>query len=278
LIAYRPEGKSPRSRVEVTRAQLSSGGKTLTLWATVTEPRAGCQAWRPNELAVVRVPSRATVPTSIRVLVSRVTADCGLTFGPACVPQSTACPAATPYCHGSYQRPDESFTQGTCVKAAAYENSSESCRNDAACGAGGICAGLSTSPEGLCQPKWMRGTYSMPESGQLSAPLPRDGSWYRLVVPVKGQATVPMDLWAQVFLDASSVQALWNVRFRVVNPSGTVSSETTALGFSGYPSPMYVPGDESVNGEWVVEVKDTGTSGPPVYLRGTRLSVTSRWD
>jgi hypothetical protein len=122
LVAYRPEGKSPRARVEVTRAQLSSTGKTLTLWATVTEPGAGCQAWRPNELAVARIPSRAVVPTSIRVLVTRATADCGLTVGPTCVPQSTSCPQATPYCLGSYQRPDETFTQGTCVKFTPYEN------------------------------------------------------------------------------------------------------------------------------------------------------------
>jgi hypothetical protein len=278
LVAYRPEGKSPRARVEVTRAQLSSTGKTLTLWATVTEPGAGCQAWRPNELAVARIPSRAVVPTSIRVLVTRATADCGLTVGPTCVPQSTSCPQATPYCLGSYQRPDETFTQGTCVKFTPYENTSGSCRNDAACGVGGICAGLATSPEGLCQPAWMRGTYSMPESGQFSAPLPRDGSWYRLMIPVTGQATVPMDMWVQLFVEGATPQAIGNVRYRLFNPSGTESSTSVAGGFSGYPSPMNVPGDETINGEWVVEVKDTGTSGPPTVLRGARLSVTSRWD
>ncbi|MDX2009797.1 MAG: hypothetical protein SFW67_06395 [Myxococcaceae bacterium] len=279
LIAYRPEGKSSRSRVEVTRAQLSSTGKTLTLWATLTEPGAGCQAWRPNEVSVVRVPSRATVPTSIRVMLTRATADCGLTVGPACVPRSTTCPQATPFCLGSFERADGSFTQGTCVKFAAYDNSSGACSNDAACGPGGICAGLSTGgTDGLCQPAWMRGTYSMPESGQFSAPLPRDGSWYRLVVPVTGQATVPMDAWVQVFLEGASAQAISNVRYRLFNPSGTESSTSVASAFRGYPSPVFTPGDESVNGEWVIEVRDTSTSGPPVFLQGVRLSVTSRWD
>jgi hypothetical protein len=41
---------------------------------------------------------------------------------------------------------------------------------------------------------------------------------------------------------------------------------------------VWVPGDESVNGEWVLEVQDTGRTGAPVFLRGARLSVTSRWD
>ncbi|MCU0697773.1 MAG: hypothetical protein MUC96_14705 [Myxococcaceae bacterium] len=278
LLAYRPEGKSPRSRVEVTRAQLSSTGKTLTLWATLTEPGAGCQAWRPNEVSVVRVPSRVTPPSSVRVFLTRATADCGLTVGPTCVPQSAStCPQATPFCLGSYQRADGSFTQGTCVKFARYDNSSSACADDAACGAGGICAGLSTGG-GLCQPAWMRGTYSMPESGQLSATLPRDGSWHRLVVPVSGQATVPMDAWVQLFLDGASAQAVSNVRFRVFNPSGTESSTVVASGLRGALTPVFVPGDESVNGEWVVEVKDTSTAGPPVRLQGVRLSVTSRWD
>jgi hypothetical protein len=279
LVAVRPEGKSARSRVEVTRAQLSSTGKTLTLWATVTEPGVGCQAWRPNELAVARIPSRTVAPTSIRVLVTRATADCGLTVGPACVAQSgTMCPQATPFCLGSDQRADGSFSQGTCVKFAPYENSSAACSNDAACGVGGICAGLSTSSDGLCQPAWMRGTYSMPESGQFSAPLPRDGSWYRLVIPVTRQATVPMDVWVQLFLEGATPQALSSVRYRLFNPSGTESSTGVAVGFSGFPSVVNVPGDESINGEWVIEVKDTGTSGPPTVLRGARLSVTSRWD
>jgi hypothetical protein len=234
LIAYRPDGKSPRSTVAVTRAQLSATGRTLTLWATLTEPGAGCQAWRPNELAVVRVPSRPSVPTSIRVVLTRATASCGLTVGPTCVAQSTTCPQMTPFCLGSFERADGTFTQGTCVKFDAYAGSSNPCRDDAACGPGGICAGLSTGGDGLCQPAWMRGTYSMPESGSFSAPLPRDGSWTRVVIPVSGQATVPMDAWAQVFLDGASAQAINAVRFRLFNPSGTETSTSVASAFRGY--------------------------------------------
>lgn len=275
LIAYRPEGKSPRSRVQVTRAQLSATGKTLSLWATVTEPGAGCSAWRPNELSVVRVPSRTAVPTSIRVYLTRATAECGLTVGQVCTPNGMGpvCSAPTPFCLGAYERPDGSFASGTCVKLPAYNGSSNPCTNDAACGAGGICAGLSTSPDGLCQPSWMRGTYSMPEAGQYSAPLPRNGTWNRLILTVKGQSTVPMDAWLQVFFDGTAS----NARMRLSNPSGTVSS-TLVGNNTGILIPVGVPGDESINGEWVLEVQDVGTSGPPLILRGARLSVTSRWD
>jgi hypothetical protein len=277
LIAYRPEGKSPRSRVQVTRAQLSSTGATLSVWATVTEPGAGCQAWRPNELSVVRVPSRAKVPTAIRVYLTRETFQCGLTVGPTCTPTAgigtAPCSGATPYCLGAYERADGSFTSGTCVKLPRYEGSSDACTTDAACGAGGICAGLAYGPEGLCQPSWMRGTYSMPEAGQFSAPLPRDGSWYRLVVPVTGQSTVPMDAWLQIFIDG----AVSNTRVRLKNPSGTESSTLVVSG-GGLMIPVGVPGDESINGEWTVEVQDVGTAGAPAVLRGVRLSVTSRWD
>jgi len=122
----------------------------------------------------------------------------------------------------------------------------------------------------------MRGTSSMPDAGPFSAPLPRDGSWYRLVIPVRGQASVPMDAWVQLFLDAPSAQAASAVRYRLTNPSGTTSSTGVAAGLVGFPSPVGVPGDESINGEWVLEVQDTGTSGAPVILRGARLSVTSR--
>ncbi len=276
LIAYRPEGKSPQSRVEVTRAQLSSTGTTLSLWATVTEPGAGCTAWRPNEVSVVRVPSRAKAPTSVRVFVTRATTSCGLTVGPTCVPSSALaplCPQTTPFCLGTYERPDGTFTNGTCVKFAVYDGSSAACTTDAACGAGGICAGLALSPGGLCQPSWMRGTYSMPVSGQLSVPLPRDGSWRRVVVPVSAQATVPMDAWLQVFIDGDAR----NARVRLVNPYGTTSSTWVPLAM-GLRAPVAVPGDEVINGEWVVELQDVGTTGAPAVFRGARLSVTSRWD
>jgi hypothetical protein len=222
---------------------------------------------------VVRVPSRATAPTSIRVYLTRETFDCGLQVGPSCAGASVCSGTATPLCLGGYERLDGTVAPGTCVKLPRYEGISNPCTTDASCGAGGICAGLSYGSEGLCQASWMRGTFSMPEAGQLSVPLLRDGSWSRLVVPVQGQSTVPMEAWLQVFVDGAAA----NARVRLINPSGTVSPTLVVSG-GGARVPVNVPGDETINGEWAVEVQDVGASGAPAVLRGVRLSLTSRWD
>jgi hypothetical protein len=273
LVAYRPASKSETSRVQITRAQLSASGKTLSLWATVTEPGAGCAPYWPNEVAVARVSSRAKKPDTVRVYTSRATYACGLVQGGACRLGGAPCPASTPTCHGALDREGSADVPGVCTKYPTYAGTSQSCRGDAACGQGGICAGLSTSSEGLCQAAWMRGTSSMPASGQLSVPLPQGGAWHRLTLPVRGQATVPMDAWVQVFADGIEPA---RVEWRLSNSTGTTSIPLRGKPFGAH-VPVGVPGDESVNGDWILEVRDTG-SGAPGYLRGARLSVTSRWD
>lgn len=273
LLAFRPANKTPTSRIQVTRSQLGTTGKTLSLWATVTEPGAGCAAWWPNELAVARVPSRRVRPESIRVYVTRATTACGLVQGGACTLAGASCPAPTPNCHGALDEENGAIAAGVCTRYPAYEGTSSSCRDDAACGLGGICAGLSTSPEGLCQAAWMRGTYSTPASGQLSAPLPQGGAWHRLALRVTGQSTVPMDAWMQVFADGIPPS---RVEWRLSNGSGTTSMTSRGTPFGAH-VPVNVPGDETINGDWHLEIRDIG-SGAPGTLRGARLSVTSRWD
>lgn len=273
LVAYRPATKSATSRVLLTRAQISASGKTLSVWATITEAGAGCAPYWPNELVVVRVPSRAKKPNAVRVYTTRATYACGLVQGGACTLGGPPCPPATPSCHGALDEEGGPKAPGVCTKYPTYSGTSGSCRSDAACGQGGICAGLSTSPEGLCQAAWMRGTYSTPSSGQLSAPLPQGGAWHRLAIRVTGQSTVPMDAWVQVFADNIDPA---RVEWRLSNSTGTTSTTVRGKPFGAH-VPVGVPGDESVNGEWILEVRDTG-SGAPGYLRGARLSVTSRWD
>lgn len=273
LVAYRPALKTATSRVQITRAQLSASGKSMSLWATVTEPGAGCEAWWPNELAVARVPSRAQKPDSVRVYVTRATSACGLVQGGACTLGGPSCPTATPMCHGALDQGNGVTAPGVCTKYPSYEGTSQSCATDAACGTGGICAGLASSQEGLCQAAWMRGTYSMPASGQLSAPLPQGGGWHRLVIRVTGQSTVPMDAWVQVLADGIDPSS---VEWRLSNSTGTTSMTVRGKPFGAH-VPVSVPGDESINGEWTLEVRDIG-SGARGYLRGARLSLTSRWD
>lgn len=273
VVAFRPANKTQTSRVTLTRAQLSASGATLSVWATITEPGAGCAAWQPNEVAVGRVPSRAVKPSSVRVYITNATSACGVVLGPqGCAPDALACAAPTPFCSGTYQRADGSWRTGTCVALPAYEGTSTPCTNDAACGEGGICAGLS-SGFGLCQPAWMRGTYSMPQGGQLSAPLPQGGAWHRTLLEVRGQSTVPMDAWVQVFVDGLPAS---RVEWRLTNPIGTVSTTVRGGPFAAK-QVAQVPGDEPVNGEWWLEVRDVG-AGAVGHFRGARLSVTSRWD
>jgi hypothetical protein len=113
----------------------------------------------------------------------------------------------------------------------------------------------------------------MPESGQFSAPLAQGGAWTRAVVRVTGQATVPMDATLQVFVDGIAPS---RVEWRLVNPAGTVTLALRGLS-PGVHHNHPVPGDEMINGDWVVEVRDVGT-GKAGSLRGVRLSLTSRWD
>ena len=119
----------------------------------------------------------------------------------------------------------------------------------------------------------MRGTYSVPASGQLQAPLPQGDAWHRTAIRVTGQSTVPMDAWVQVFADGIDPA---RVEFRLSNGEGTTSMTVRGTPFGAH-APVNVPGDESVHGEWNLEVRDTG-SGPLGYFRGARLSLTSRWD
>ncbi len=273
LVAYRPAQKTATSRVQITRAHLSASGTTLSVWATVTEPGAGCAPWWPNELAVARIPSRAKKAESVRVYTTRATYACGLVQSGACTLGGAACPTTTPNCHGALDQEDGVKAPGVCTKYPSYDGTSQSCRTDAACGAGGICAGLATSQEGLCQAAWMRGTYSMPASGQLSARLPQGGAWHRQVIRVSGQSTVPMDAWVQVLADNIDPA---RVEWRLSNSTGTTSMTVRGKPFGAH-VPVGVPGDESINGDWTLEVRDIG-SGSPGYLRGTRLSLTSRWD
>jgi len=274
LLAYRPTGKKPSSRMEITRVQLSASGKTLTVWATEHEALPGCQPWRPNELAVVRIPKQAKRPERISVQIQFSHFSCGLVTGTVCN-AALPCPSSTPYCLGQQERPDGSFTDGQCVSFSPYGKSSFDCQQDGACQPGGFCSNLSHSPGGgLCQPDWMRGTYS---TQPFSLAIPKGNGWLSVPILVSRQASVPMDLGAQLFVNASSSD-FRHLRFRLINPAGTVSMEAPILTMGQRSPVLTIPRDEHVNGEWKLEVTDTRSIGTATTLLGARLSVTSRWD
>lgn len=271
LVAYRPDGKSARSRVVVTRAQLSASGKTLSLWATVTEPAEGCAAWLPNEVALVSVSARAEPPTAMRVFLSKVTVSCGLALGPACT-SSAACPSTTPICVGGYEQADGSMVGARCAKPPPNP-STASCTTDEACGVGGFCAGLSMAGQGLCVASWMRGTFTTAEPGRDATPLPQGGGWQRVHLVVTGQATVAVDGWVQLFVEGAPPSRIeWKLSKGYGAPP-----QLMRVGQFGARLPVPMPGDEPVNADWLLEVRDLGLGAPAIF-RGARLSVTSRWD
>lgn len=271
LIAYRPDAKGPQSRITITRAQLSATGKTLSLWASVTEPGAGCSAWLPNELALVSVPLRAAVPTSVRVFVNRTQGVCDLITGPQCT-KSAACPSATPLCMGALEQADGELVGGRCVKVPPNP-STTSCTTDESCGAKAICAGLSFASSGLCVASWMRGTFTVPEQGRVGVTLPQGGGWHRAHFTVTGLATVPMDAWVQLYVDGVPPSRIeWKLSKGYGDPP-----QLKRVGQFGARVPAPVPGDEAANADWLLEVRDLGVGNPGVF-RGARLSMTSRWD
>ncbi|MDP3569649.1 MAG: hypothetical protein Q8S42_03400 [Archangium sp.] len=79
-------------------------------------------------------------------------------------------------------------------------------------------------------------------------------------------------LRVQLFADGIASS---RVEWRILNPTHETPSNTVR-GLGGR-VPLRVPGDEGINGDWVLEVRDTGI-GAPGYFRGVRLSFTSRWD
>lgn len=271
LVGYRPDVKTATSRVSISRAQLSATGKTLSLWATVTEPASGCAPWLPNEVALISVPSREVLPSSVRVYLSRVTGVCELVTGPDCS-SSAACPSTTPMCLGALEQGDGALVGGRCVKLPPSP-SAGSCSNDAQCGARAFCAGLSLGGQGVCVASWMRGTFSVPETGRMGVVLPQGGGWLRTHVVVTGLATVPMDAWVQLYVDGAPASRIeWKLSKGYGSPPPLMR-----VGQFGARVPVPVPGDEAVNADWLLEVRDLGV-GNPGHFRGARLSLTSRWD
>ncbi len=272
LVAYRPDAKSPTSRVVVTRAQLSASGKTLSLWATVSEPAEGCAPWLPNEVALSSVPAKDVAPTAMRVFLSKVTASCGLTLGPGCT-SSAACPSTTPICLGGYEQGDGAMAGGRCAKAPPNPVAG-ACGGDEVCGVGAFCAGLSMAGQGACVASWMRGTFSVVDTGRLSVTLPQGGAWHRAHVIVTGQASVAMDAWVQLFVDGAPPSRIeWKLSKGYGSPP-----QLMRVGQFGVRVPVPVPGDEPVNADWLLEVRDLGVGAPAAIFRGARLSVTSRFD
>lgn len=159
--------------------------------------------------------------------------------------------------------------------------------------AGLWCSTIASGGEGSCRATWMFGTFELPRQMDI----PRSGT-ASFPFMVSGLATVPEEA---VFEAAVNFGDLTKLKLALANPIyGTTSTffDGPALGRSGVEAlfgrasgevqmrlPVWVPGDESVNGEWRLLIDTTargsGLSSPyatNVIYGDPRVTVSSRWD
>lgn len=166
---------------------------------------------------------------------------------------------------------------GKCVSYDRIPGEGDECGDAGPCGEGLVCAGAAFDPSwGLCNPAWMRGTFTDAEGAVLP-----DLSTTERALAVYGLATVSTDVVIDLELQHSYPGDLL---VTLTNPTGTevtlFDGESDAwdsttlrvqrplLGF---------PGDEDANGVWTLRLtdrlaRDAGT------LERWSLEVTSRWD
>lgn len=156
-------------------------------------------------------------------------------------------------------------------------------------GEGLRCSTIGTGNPGWCRPVWMFGRFNFPSV----MPLPRRGL-SEFPIMVSGLATVPEEA---VFEGILNSRDFTRVRLSLANPTYRTTQvffDGPALGRSGVEAllgqssgevqvrlPVGVPGDEGVNGEWLLRIETvrnpTGSDLEQLYGEPT-LSLSSRWD
>jgi subtilisin-like proprotein convertase family protein len=166
---------------------------------------------------------------------------------------------------------------GKCAPTTRLPNDGMACSSDAVCGEGLVCAGV-TSGYGLCNPQWMRGSFS--EGTSVAIP-DGDPAGVSRTLYAYGLATVSTDVEVRALIRH---EFPGDLRVTLTNPSGTEvvlfdgerdEWETTDIELDG---PVRgFPGDESVNGAWVLRIVDRAARDVGTLERWA-LDLTSRWD
>lgn len=159
--------------------------------------------------------------------------------------------------------------------------------------AGLWCSTIASGGEGSCRPMWMFGHFDV--TTQLT--IPTNGTTSQPFM-VYGLATVPEEAYFEASINFGDFTKL---KLALANPIyGTTSVffDGPALGRAGVEAllgtasgevrvklPVWVPGDESVNGEWQLLVDTTGPGSGLSWRYATnviygepRVSFSSRWD
>jgi hypothetical protein len=164
------------------------------------------------------------------------------------------------------------LADGVCSQSP-IEGEGDLCTGDSDCGAGMICALFGTgAEEGACSAGWMRRSYRADLS---QASLVADGT-LRLPFNVSGLATVPTVLTLDLIVDLETPGEL---ELTLLNPFETPSVIGARSGdrVELFAASVWAPGDESVNGRWVLELADVGGGASGRVLEAL-ITIDSRWD
>ena len=180
---------------------------------------------------------------------------------------------ATHTCMGAPH--DNVVPWGLCVVKASPEGMGATCTIIESCNTGLVCVGLTMNAlAGSCDFAWMGANFV-----GLSDATPTS----TVVVPVYGQATVPVD--ALLSVNPWSVQNRESVKIVVEDPNGTQVTVfdgpelAKVKSYVSIPTTIQVPhsGDDTINGAWKIIVTNPGGVATGT-LTDIKLVMTSRFD
>lgn len=267
-LGYAPE-RGEYAGVYFTERQAR---QTLDLVSTATEAELDVDASLDVRAARAIVAARPIASMAKLASVSRVKATAlqllrdhaERTRGPALCDATLRC-ATGLFCTGGSSEP------GRCVNTNV-PGKGDPCSGAGQCREGLVCGGRTPSFEGICSPAWMHDEFV--SEGATGIPdAPNEGAGQGLTVV--GLASVPTDAIVRVRLDHARPADL---DLSLINPTGTsVSVWAAGTGAPPESMPVGVPGDESVNGDWVLWARDT-RSGEAGAITRWSLELTSRFD
>lgn len=136
----------------------------------------------------------------------------------------------------------------------------------------GLCAGLlSPNGFGICVEAWMADDFASTTDVAIA-----DNGVTEDTIVVDGLASVPMDVLIDLDIEHPRKQDLVVILHQPNGPEALLwNHEANPPTHFSYPEG--IEGDNMVNGDWVLEIRDTVT-GESGTLRGWSMWLSSRWD
>ena len=176
--------------------------------------------------------------------------------GESCIGRPSSVAGATGQCEDTSVNPAGSW---------------DACSESAPCGADLVCMGLYLWGEGYCIPDWQAKTFHHYDAQEI----PADGTVVSSPVVACGLASVPSDILVTLHLEHPRTKDLV-IELEDPNEQRGIVLEQQEWS----PGQIVVrvgSGDDMVNGQWTLHVKDTG-SGETGRLMGWSVYLVSRWD